>query len=946
MVPPAHASPGITTRLLLDHVHRSLGEGAVAEVIRLSKVEREASELRDDAAWFTRAELFALFDAAAEVLGDPAIGRHVGATLLAADSRLRDVLATMGDPANLIQRFVSSAAALHATAELAVVDVQPTSAVVTYRMRDGVEPHVHDCGYVAGLLSQAPVPFGLPPASVEHPRCQLLGDDHCRYELAWLSLGRLRKLARLPRRSPGRGLPARFLALEADAPDLVMDGGPAQVVDDLAARAAEALGAIGYVVVLPDAGGAADELLDRAVADLVDDDDPRHLVAEIKSGGRRHGHVVLLFDDRHEPTPDEVTVLRAHARRAAVAIDVASAIDGARVREETASMLLDLARSLAEPNTLGEVCERLAERTTAIAACDRAGVWLWDAATRTFRAGGASGLDGDLARELATFTIDGDETGGLPGPLTNQPLVVAKAACRGFIGHVADRLGASWLAFVPVRSRGRLRAVIACSWVDGERRPPLDLLKPRLSGIADQAGTALENASLLEQVQHQALHDALTGLPNQTLFEDRVSTALARARRDRTRVAVAVLDLDRFKTVNDSLGHRAGDELLVRVAERLHGAVRAPDTIARMGGDEFTILLPDVADGGEGAVAQRILEAFVPPFEVDGHRLRVSPSIGIATAPHDGDGFEDLLRCADVAMYRAKERGRNTWATYAHGMAERAYDRLTLESDLYRALQRRELRVDYQPIARVDGTFVGMEALVRWAHPTLGLLPPEEFLPIAEDVGLMAEIDGWVLRQACLELGAADDDDAYLAVNLSDRTLGHPALDRLVGDALAAGGLEPGRLVVEVSESSTAGRTPTITDAMRSLRARGVRVALDDFGRGMSALSQLDSLPIDQLKIDASFLAPIDTAGAPAPVIAAIVAMGQGLGLTVVAEGIEHEAQRGLARRLGVDLVQGWLVGRPSALGYEGARSRTAWRGSTPAKGITASAAVVTPFSR
>ena len=920
----AHASPGITTRLLVDHVQRSLGEDAVAEVLRTAKVDRATSELRDDSSWFSRAEVLSLFDAAAEVLGDPAVGRNVGASLLGADARLREVLATLGDPANLIQRFIASAAALHPTADLAVAEIGDTSAVVTYRMHDAVDAHVHDCGYVAGLLSQAPVPFGLPQASVEHPCCQVRGDDHCRYELAWLPLVRLRRLGLLPRRSHARGLPARFLALEADAPDLSVEGGAAGVIDDLAARAAETVGAVGYVVVLPEAGGGADELLDRAVTGLVDDGDPRHLVAEIASGGRRHGHLVLLFDDRHEHVPEEATILRAHARRAAVALDVAAVLDAAAVREETASGLLDLARSLAELNTMGEVCERLADRTTAIAACDHAGVWLWDAGTRTFRAGGTSGFDADVAREMATFALGDDDCGGLPKPVTDEPLIVSSAACRGFVGHVADRLHASWLAFVPVRTRGRLRAVVACSWRDGARRPALDVLRARLAGIADQAGTALENASLLEQVHHQALHDALTGLPNQTLFADRVSTALDRARRDRTRVAVAVLDLDRFKTVNDSLGHRAGDELLVQVAGRLNGAVRAPDTIARMGGDEFTILLVDVAEGGEAVVAQRILEAFVRPFEVDGHRLRVSPSIGIATHPSDGDGFEELLRCADVAMYRAKERGRNTWATYAHGMSERAYDRLTLESDLYRALQRRELRVDYQPIARIDGTFVGMEALVRWAHPTLGLLAPEEFLPIAEEVGLMAEIDGWVLRQACLELGAAGDDAAYLAVNLSDRTLSHPALDRMVGDALAAGGLDPARLVIEIRESATAGRTSTITDAMGSLRARGVRVALDDFGRGMSALSQLDSLPIDQLKIDASFLAPIESAGAPAPVVAAIVAMGQGLGLEVVAEGIETEAQHGLARRLGIDLVQGWLVGRPSALGYEGARSRTA----------------------
>ncbi|MEA3019328.1 MAG: hypothetical protein QOI47_852, partial [Actinomycetota bacterium] len=395
------------------------------------------------------------------------------------------------------------------------------------------------------------------------------------------------------------------------------------------------------------------------------------------------------------------------------------------------------------------------------------------------------------------------------------------------------------------------------------------------------------------------------------------------------RVAVGVLDLDRFKTVNDSLGHGAGDQLLVQVTERLMSVVRSPDTIARMGGDEFTVLLPDVVDGGENIAAERILESFIQPFEIDGHRLRMSPSIGIAVFPEDGDSFEQLLKCADVAMYRAKDRGRNTWASYATGMSERAYDRLTLETDLYRALQNHEMRVGYQPIAGIDGgQVVGSEALVRWAHPAFGLLLPDEFLSIAEDLGLIAEIDGWVLRQACLELCTVRGGGPiapYVAVNLSARTLSHPALERMVSDALGAGGLDPERLVIEIREEVTAGDADVITDALRSLRDRGVRIALDDFGRGHSALSRLEHLPIDQLKVDPTFLSNVDDADAPAPVAQAIVDMGHGLGLEVVAEGIETEAHRAFVERLGFDFAQGWFLGRPkAAIDYDGARSRTA----------------------
>jgi predicted signal transduction protein with EAL and GGDEF domain len=342
------------------------------------------------------------------------------------------------------------------------------------------------------------------------------------------------------------------------------------------------------------------------------------------------------------------------------------------------------------------------------------------------------------------------------------------------------------------------------------------------------------------------------------------------------------------------------------------------------------VLLPDVVAGGENVVAERILESFLQPFEIEGHRLRMSPSIGFAVFPDDGDSAESLLKCADVAMYRAKDQGRNTWASYATGMAERAYDRLTLETDLYRALQNHEMRVGYQPIASIDsGRIVGSEALVRWAHPSFGLLMPDEFLSIAEDLGLIAEIDGWVLRQACLELGtggSAGTIAPYVAVNLSARTLSHPALERMVSDALGAGGLDPKRLVIEIREEVTADDAHVITDALHALRARGVRVALDDFGRGHSALSKLEQLPIDQLKVDPTFLSSIiNDPDAPAPVAQAIVDMGHGLGLEVVAEGIETDVQRAFVKRLGFDFAQGWFLGRPkAAIDYAGARSRTA----------------------
>jgi diguanylate cyclase (GGDEF)-like protein len=588
-------------------------------------------------------------------------------------------------------------------------------------------------------------------------------------------------------------------------------------------------------------------------------------------------------------------------------------------------VVLGLARSLADVTTSLEAAQRIAEAVLPVTGCDRASVLLPE--DDRFVVRGLAGPGSDLLADRLALVPEqfGVSVEDLPATIVctvDDAPEVARDAMVEF--------GLGALAVVAVRVRGAVAAVLTAGWAQADAVPDADLLDARLASISAQAATTLGNAGLLDLARHQALHDALTGLPNQTLFEDRAATALARARRHGDRVAVAVLDLDRFKTVNDSLGHRAGDALLVQVADRLRTAVRSPDTVARMGGDEFTLLLPELHPHGEAIVAERLLAAFEAPFDVDGHQIRVSPSIGLAAYPDDGDTHDRLLRNADAAMYRAKENGRNTWATYASGMHERAYDRLTLEADLYRALERRELRLGFQPIARVaDRGRVAVEALVRWSHPSFGVLGPSEFLPLAEEVGLAAELDAWVLRQACLELGRADAagyGPGRIAVNLSARSLAHPSLGRIVAEALAAGGVRAERLVVEVSEAVTAHPADGVLEALADLRATGVTVALDDFGRGHSPLADLGDLPLDQIKIDRSLLTGVRSAEDESPVLTAVVAMAHGLGLEVVAKGVETEEQLAYVARLGCDLAQGYLLGRAIATPYvaEGASSSTA----------------------
>jgi diguanylate cyclase (GGDEF)-like protein len=524
-------------------------------------------------------------------------------------------------------------------------------------------------------------------------------------------------------------------------------------------------------------------------------------------------------------------------------------------------------------------------------------------------------LDDDGILSAPQFDGEGGETAALLARLDTLPAPVHQLTDGAVVGGDPDvPMGA-----VPVHVDGAVRALLTMEWSRRSRPPSCDAIEARLETVCALLSAALRAAGLIERMRHQALHDPLTGLPNQTLFADRAALALARAQRHGDRLAIGVLDLDRFKTVNDTLGHVAGDILLVQVSDRLRNAVRAPDTVARMGGDEFTLLLPELGVHGEAVVAERLLAAFEKPFTVQGHRIKISPSIGLAAFPSDGDTVSRLLRSADTAMYRAKSNGRNTWALYAHGPEDRSHDRLTLESDLTRALERRELILGYQPMIRVgEQRTVGVEALVRWSHPAFGVLVPGEFLPLAEEVGLVADIDAWVIRQACLDMRRSDalgSSIQRVAVNLSPRSLAHPSIVRVVQEALADSGLAPERLMLEVSEAATTDPSGVMRRTLEELHLLGVAIALDDFGRGHAPLADLHDLPIDVIKIGRSFLTAERVAD-EAPVATAVVAMAHGLGLQVAAVGVETDEQLEFVTRLGCDLAQGYLLGKVSARTY------------------------------
>ena len=415
-----------------------------------------------------------------------------------------------------------------------------------------------------------------------------------------------------------------------------------------------------------------------------------------------------------------------------------------------------------------------------------------------------------------------------------------------------------------------------------------------------------------EQISHMARHDALTNLPNRTLFREQLEKALRLAKRN-DQLAVLCLDLDHFKAINDSLGHPVGDALLKEVARRLGQCITENDTVARLGGDEFAIVqfCNDCDPSAVALLASHVVEQVSAPYEVAGHQLVIGVSIGISLAPEDGKNPDELLKKADLALYRAKEDGRGTYRFFETGMDARAQARRLLEIDLRAALHRREFEVYYQPIRDVaKDVVVSFEALVRWNHSLRGMISPVNFIPLAEETGLIVPIGEWVLRQACMD-AVRWSQDVGVAVNLSPVQFKNPNLVSSVKDALKASGLPARRLELEITESVLLQNSEATLSVLHELRSFGVRISLDDFGTGYSSLSYLRSFPFDKIKIDRSFITELATREDSMAIVRAVTGLGKSLGIVTTAEGVETDAQFELLRQEGCTQAQGYLFSPP-----------------------------------
>jgi diguanylate cyclase (GGDEF)-like protein len=936
-------SSNLTIALTIGYVRAQRGPEAVARLLALAEETRPLAELEDDTRWSTQGQKIRLFEAAAVLLDDPLASRHIGETVLEqrTAASLKLLLRTVGSPTALYKSVAKASAKFSTNYTIEAISVGPREAVIANRLHDGYEPSLVDCAYTAGLLSTVPAVFGLPPATVEHDACQALGAPACIYRMHW------RARSRLPwRRAKARHadlaeqlriVTERYGALQSTLVDLVSPADVDTVLSRITRRAADAVRAQQFLLALTGDDGVPmlhyDGMTAEDAAHLAEEVrgerahlDPSILIADVVSSRRTYGRLVAVCGREHSFFPEEQRLLATYARQAAVALDAATALAEVRERGDTALRLLELARSLGAAQTTPEVAQALAVAVPGIIGGHHCAVMVWDPDRRQLSTVGMShprpsGVGPAVIRDSDSSTLM-----EFIESRTSQRLTPANT--DDFTRGLLVARGIEESLSVPILSDGMLLgAIIAVRAADDPPFVDERMLAHRLSGLADHAALAFSKVKLLEQERaagerlrreeatnkHLANHDSLTGLPNGRNFGAQLEAALGDGLGRERGVAVLFCDLDRFKNVNDSLGHARGDELLCQAADRLRDRVGGA-RLARLGGDEFAVLVLDAEDVALAAesTARRVIEVLAEPFRVAGQLVFVSASIGVAVHPADGVDGSTLLMNADAAMYSAKASGRNAYRRYEAAMNSESRDFLALEADLHGALREGGLVLFFQPeVDAQRGDILRLEALVRWLHPERGLLKPAQFLPMAEESGLITAVDDWVIRAACSQIRIWDEagfEPLPVAVNLSAAQLQRVELPEIIAGALAEHGVSPGRLEIELTEKNA---MRDAAGVVRRLRELGLSIALDDFGTGYSLPGYLKQFVADRVKIDRSFVTGLPDDRFDRAIVEAMIRMAHDLDLEVTAEGVESSEQAAFLASRGCDLLQGYLFARP-----------------------------------
>jgi diguanylate cyclase (GGDEF)-like protein len=932
---------GLFTMILMASLEERLTVEALEDLLRRSGESRSIDALKEIGSWTTFEQFKLLLEETARLLGFEFLEK--GTYLASAEVENFDMSETIqafGSPGAVL-RGGEGTNPLMPMRRYEMTEIGQTEWTIREWFVDGFAPYPEFCAFFAGQYAKIPVYLGLPAAVVVEEECQCRGDDTCFFRLRWEEPadGASREKYH---EMHAQLLEARLEQLKRMITDVASNERYEDVLEGIVGSAKRAILASGAIMVLEARQGtprrvysdglaaAETELLADALLNGGNGRDGV-IAVEVISAHRRYG--VLAIDERGGIFASQAqSTLQTYAELAAAALDAADAIEDARHQANTARVLLELSASLAEVVGTDEMAATVAWAVPNVIDCDRVAVFLDDAdwqgdGTGTFRLVASLGYPDDAVATLMA-----------------QPRYEAQSDTvseHGIERSLLSDFGTSATVAAPITSSGKLIGhIVAGVTSDPERLVVTDRLAERLKGLAAQASIAISNARLIDQIRYQALHDPLTGLPNRGLILDRTEQMLARARRTDVASAALFIDLDGFKGVNDTLGHAAGDQLLRAVTARLTLTMRESDSVGRLGGDEFIVLVDGATmDAGPELVAERILAVIRESFELDGlpyGPLTVTASIGIATGTRSS--ATELLRDADIALYEAKTAGKDRFVVFQPEMHTVVQDRLLLEMDLREALASGQYFLAYQPIFNLrSGETTGVEALLRWHHPVRGVVQPDQFIPVLEDSGMIIDVGRWVLQEACRQGARWHSRGLRLdvSVNVSTRQL---ETDQLIDDiscALEASGFEARSLIVEITETAIMRNVSTVVSRLAALRATGVRIAIDDFGTGYSSLAYLQKFPVDTLKIDRSFISTMADSPESGALIRTLVQLGKTLGLETLAEGIEESAQYSQLEREQCDSGQGYLYARPldadDVEAFLTARSKSAAPGATDA---------------
>jgi diguanylate cyclase (GGDEF)-like protein len=904
---------GLYTMMLMDSLESRFSALDLGEFLARAGESRSVEDLKDVASWTSFDQFKRLLQEASRSLdwAFETVGVDLSSPTLAAE-----IMQSFDSPGAVL-RAGGDVNALVPMRRYETAELAPNEWTIREWFVDGFEPYPEFCAFVAGQYTAIPTYFGFPAAEIVEEECQCRGNGACLFRLRWEEEG-VGTSEGQHHEMHSQLLEARLEQLKQMITDLASNERYEDVLEGIVRSSKRAILASGVILALEARAGSPRKIYSDGLADseaesfadaLFDGGAGREgvIAVEVTSARRRYG--VLAIDERGGIFASQShSTLETYAQLAAATLDAADAMEDARHQANTARVLLELSTSLAEVVGSEEMAAKVAGAVPDVIDCDRVAVFLDDAdwqgaGSGEFRLVASLGYPDDVVATLRA------RSHRLAHPDTVSEHGIGRSLMSEF--------GTTATVMAPITSSGNVigRIVVGVT-TDPERLVVTPRLVERLKGLAAQASIAISNARLVDQIRFQALHDPLTGLPNRGLILDRTEQMLARARRTNVATAALFIDLDGFKDVNDTLGHAAGDQLLRDVTARLALAMRESDSIGRLGGDEFIVLVDGATmDAGPELVAERLLAVLRAPFELEGWPngpLTLTASIGIAAGLRAS--ATELLRDADIALYEAKTAGKDRFVVFQPQMHTVVQDRLLLEMDLRDALSAEQYFLTYQPIFNLaSGQTTGVEALLRWRHPIRGVVQPDGFIPVLEGSGMIVDVGRWVLQEACRQ-GAhwhARGHRIDVSVNVSARQLDTDQLIEDISCALEASGFDARSLIIEITETAIMRNVSAVVPRLAALKAIGVRIAIDDFGTGYSSLAYLQQFPVDTLKIDRSFISTMADSPESGALIRTLVQLGKTLGLETLAEGIEESAQYSQLERDQCDSGQGYLYARP-----------------------------------